>query len=91
MYVSIREYINPGKFARFFQIIFRVDRFPTNDLKETCKLTRIYVLAYAQATSLRMGPEIVQFLVASLEASFEGIDDESGIGDFGDWRKVRNA
>ncbi len=46
----IREYINPGKFAHYF--FFRVDRFPKNDLKEMCKLTRIYVLAYAKATSL---------------------------------------
>ncbi len=31
-----------------------------------CNLTRIYVLAYAQATSLSRGAEIAQFMLASL-------------------------
>jgi hypothetical protein len=35
--------------------MFRVDRFPKNDLKETCELTRIYVLMYAHSHSLSRG------------------------------------
>jgi hypothetical protein len=40
-----------------------------------CKLTRIYVLAYAQATSLSRGAEIAQFLVASLCSFVELLQD----------------